>query len=80
MIHLLVGWLTCRHPFIPIHTHTVHERKQQNSDDLSKVDFQIEALVKRVERQYHDVESKKSADELKVDPWAVCGLVVGVFV
>jgi hypothetical protein len=31
-----------------------------------KVDFQIEALVKRVERQYHDVESKKSADELKV--------------
>lgn len=39
-----------------------------NSDDLSKVDFQIEALVKRVERQYHDVESKgKGADELKVN-------------
>lgn len=43
-----------------------YPKNPTNSDDLSKVDFQIEALVKRVERQYHDVESKKSADELKV--------------
>ncbi|KAM3568332.1 hypothetical protein VYU27_009546 [Nannochloropsis oceanica] len=36
------------------------------SDDLVKVDFQIESLVKRVERQYHEVENKKAADQLKV--------------
>ncbi len=32
--------------------------------------------MKRVERQYHDVESKKSADELKVSQSSRRGLVL----
>lgn len=36
------------------------------SDDLVKTDFQTESLVKRIERQYRDLESKKGAEELKV--------------